>query len=54
MGVITFNGITSSSVGVEVETFPNYVAPQKDYEVIHIPGRNGGRGSLLAQAGQKC
>ena len=41
MGVITFNGVTSSSLGVEVETFPDYVAPQKDYEVIHIPGRNG-------------
>lgn len=41
MGVITFNNISSSSLGVEVETFPDYVAPQKEYEIVHIPGRNG-------------
>lgn len=41
MGVITFNGITSSSLGIEVETFPGYVAPEKEYQVTHIPGKNG-------------
>lgn len=41
MGVITFNNITSSSLGVEVETFPDYVAPEKEYQVTHVPGRNG-------------
>ena len=41
MGTITFNNITSSSLGVEVETFPDYVAPEKEYQVTHIPGRNG-------------
>lgn len=41
MGIVTFNNIPSTSVGVQVETFPNYVAPQKIYEVTHIPGRNG-------------
>ena len=41
MGIITFNNISSKSVGLEVETFPDYVAPQKIYEVTHVPGRNG-------------
>ena len=41
MGVVMFNNISSKSVGVEVETFPKYVAPQKIYEVTHVPGRNG-------------
>ena len=41
MGIITFNNITSSSLGVEVETFPNYEVPAKEYQVTHVPGRNG-------------
>lgn len=41
MGVITFNNVTSSSLGIEVETFPDYVAPEKEYQVTHVPGRNG-------------
>ena len=41
MGIIMFNNISSKSIGLEVETFPEYVAPQKIYEVTHIPGRNG-------------
>ena len=41
MGVITFNNITSSSIGIEVETFPEYTVPEKEYQVSHIPGRNG-------------
>lgn len=41
MGNVTFNNISSTSLGVEIETFPDYVAPQKIYEVTHIPGRNG-------------
>lgn len=41
MGVITFNNVTSSSLGVEVETFPNYEAPEKEYQITHVPGRNG-------------
>ena len=41
MGIITFNNISSTSVGLEVETFPEYIAPQRIREVTHIPGRNG-------------
>ena len=41
MGVITFNNITSSSLGIEVETFPNYEVPEKEYQITHVPGRNG-------------
>ena len=41
MGVITFNNVTSSSLGIEVETFPDYIAPEKEYQVTHVPGRNG-------------
>ncbi|MBP5597459.1 MAG: hypothetical protein J6Y02_18950 [Pseudobutyrivibrio sp.] len=48
MGMIKFNGASSKDFGVEVETFPNYVAPQKEYEAIHIPGRNG---DLLIDSG---
>jgi len=41
MGVITFNGHTSAEVGLEVETFPDFDMAQKEYDVIHVPGRNG-------------
>ncbi len=41
MGVITFNGITSTSVGVQVAHPPMYVYPEKDSEAVHVPGRNG-------------
>ena len=41
MGVIMFNGRSSKDVGIEVETFPTYDVPEKEYEVIHVPGRNG-------------
>ena len=41
MGIITFNGISSEQYGIHVETPPAYVMPEHDYEVIHVPGRNG-------------
>lgn len=41
MGIITFNGVASNTLGIVVEHPPNYVAPKKDYEVIHVPGRSG-------------
>lgn len=41
MGVIVFNGISSKDVGIEVETFPEYTIPEREYEAIHVPGRNG-------------
>lgn len=41
MGVIVFNGIPSTDYGIHVEKPPVYAVPERDYEVVHIPGRNG-------------
>lgn len=41
MGVIWFNGIPSTDVHLEVETYPSYKYPEKNYEIVHVPGRNG-------------
>ncbi len=41
MGIIVFNGISSRDVGIEVETFPTYDVPEKEFETVHVPGRNG-------------
>lgn len=41
MGVIIFNGKSSDEIGIKVEKFPNYDIPEKDYDIIHVPGRNG-------------
>lgn len=41
MGVIIFNGRSSKDLGIEVWSPPNYQVPQKDYDTIHIPGRDG-------------
>ncbi len=41
MGVVIFNGVSSQDYGIQVEYPPGYQTPARDYEVIHIPGRNG-------------
>lgn len=41
MGVITYNGVASSAYNIIVSKQPNYEFPEKDVEVIHVPGRNG-------------
>lgn len=41
MGVIAFNNVSSKDVGIEVEKFPSYDIPEKEYDIIHVPGRNG-------------
>ena len=41
MGVIIFNNRSSADLGLEVETYPNYTFPEKEYNVIHVPGKNG-------------
>lgn len=41
MGVITFNGHPSSDYGIVVEVPPDHSYPEKDYESVHVPGRNG-------------
>ncbi len=41
MGIVIFNGVSSQDYGIQVEHPPDYQTPARDYEVIHIPGRNG-------------
>lgn len=41
MGVVIFNGRSSLEYGILVEHPPEYQMPERDYEVVHIPGRNG-------------
>ena len=41
MGIVIFNGISSKDLHIQVQTEPDYDFPEKDYEVIHVPGRNG-------------
>lgn len=41
MGVILFNGKCSADYDILIEHSPNYEFPQKDYEIIHVPGKNG-------------
>lgn len=41
MGIITYNGKSSQDLSVVVEHPPEYEYPERDYEIIHVPGRNG-------------
>lgn len=41
MGVVIYNGISSIDFHIQVEHPPNYDTPARDYEIIHVPGRNG-------------
>lgn len=41
MGIITFNGVSSKDLGIQVEHPPGYQTPVKDYDKIHVPGKNG-------------
>lgn len=41
MGEVIYNGQSSKSFNLEVETFPEYHAPKRTYSKVHIPGRNG-------------
>lgn len=41
MGTIIFNGKSSEDFHILVEHPPGYEFPQKDYSVVHVPGRNG-------------
>lgn len=41
MGEVIYNGQSSRSFGLEVETFPEYTTPKRTYSKIHVPGRNG-------------
>lgn len=41
MGVVIYNGISSKDYHIEVEHPPGYGIPERDYESVHVPGRNG-------------
>lgn len=41
MGIVKFNGVTSRSIGLEVESPPDYDIAERIYEITHVPGRNG-------------
>lgn len=41
MGVVWYNGVPSTDMGIIVEHPPSYQIPARDYEVLSIPGRNG-------------
>lgn len=41
MGIVIFNGISTQDYAIQVEHPPEYRIPERDYEIIHIPGRNG-------------
>lgn len=38
---LTFNNKVSSFFGIYVKTFPEYIIPEENVEVINIPGKNG-------------
>ena len=41
MSVLIFNGVTSASVHAHITEPPEYTIPERDYDTIHIDGRNG-------------
>ena len=41
MGEIIYNGKSSKEIGLEVETYPEYQSPQRRYDKVEVPGRNG-------------
>jgi len=41
MGVINYNGISSTDLGLIIQTIPSYDFPEKDLEYVHVNGRNG-------------
>lgn len=41
MGVIIFNGKSSRDYDIVVEAQPDHAWPEKDYDIVHVPGRNG-------------
>ena len=48
MGIINFNGVSSEDLGLIVQFTPTYQYPEREYEKVHIPGKNG---ELLLDSG---
>lgn len=38
---ITWNGVSSDTLGITIERFPNIIRAAKRYETVNIPGKNG-------------
>jgi phage-related protein len=41
MGVVTFNGKSTKQLGLIVQFIPSYTFPEREYQTVNIPGRNG-------------
>lgn len=41
MGVVIFNGTSSKSLDLVVQFIPPYEFPEREYQAVNIPGRNG-------------
>lgn len=41
MGIVKFNDILSTDLGLVVQVKPTYNSPEREYSSLHIPGRNG-------------
>lgn len=41
MGNVIFHGVSSLDLGIQVEHPPKYIMPERDYEQVSVPGRNG-------------
>ena len=41
MGVVTFNGVSTETLGLIVQFIPSYEYPEREYQSINVPGRNG-------------
>lgn len=41
MGVIIYNGVSSRVIPIVVENPPDYTMAAKDYDVVHVLGKNG-------------
>lgn len=41
MGVVTFNGKSTTDYGLVVQFIPPYEFPEREYQTVDVPGRNG-------------
>lgn len=41
MGSVTFNNVSTTTLGILVEVFPDYEIPERSMDIISVPGRNG-------------
>lgn len=41
MGTVIFDGVSSLDLDIQVEHPPKYIMPERDYEQVSVPGRNG-------------